>query len=647
MHEKLKKSYTLFLVLFGLIINFEAFAGLSDTLIKVSEVTVCAQKRIHSSGVKIEKIDSEKLNNVASGGLGSALSKYTPFYIKSYSSGFSTISMRGMTADHVAVYSDDINLNSLTLGHSNLSKIPMYFFDAVEVQYGGSSSIDGTDAMAGSIHMYSDPKFNKGVGLQADASVASFENYFGGVKFRIGNDRLESSTKVFYKEGKNNFPFLNTSVKDFETNKFVNDTQRNNAIENYGLRQEFFYKLNRSNNFLLKLNHVYNLRETQPKMNTNYHNDSDEHIENTMSFATLGYDYKSAINKLKFRTSYVDDFQLYNGEDTISTKRIIMGLNNEFPLIYDFKLNFGGDYEYIEPNVHSYDTDISEQRGAIYMLISQHLETKTKYDVNLRQSLNSNYKPFFSPSVGISQVLRLSDINFLKMKGHYSRNYKIPTFNDRYWGTAGNPDLKVESSNNLDVNLQLNTDDADFTLRNTLSGYYSVLKDMIMWFPVSGSIWEPDNRQEVEVKGLEYSAFLCSEFNRLDWEVSLSYSYNLSTVLDVYQENDSDEIGRQLAYTPKHNYMFFVSADFEKWNILIDGHYTGLRYNSNLDNMLDSYFLLNAAIGRAFSISSSEIKIDFVVNNVLDNKYVNMENYAMPGINWQIKLKYKFNNYKN
>src|SRR6187402_1862581 len=107
----------------------------------------------HAVGAKIDQLDAGGLGN-----LSDKLSSDVPLYLKSYGNNqLSTISIRGTTASQTAVLWNGININSPTLGQSDLALLPLYLFDQLSVRYGGSSALYGSDAIGGSILLGQQP----------------------------------------------------------------------------------------------------------------------------------------------------------------------------------------------------------------------------------------------------------------------------------------------------------------------------------------------------------------------------------------------------------------------------------------------------------------------------------------------------------
>ena len=218
-------------LVFVFLLHFTIIGQTMDTIVLLDDVELTVKKQKFLVGSKIETVDSVRLSAVSSGSLTDMINRYLPIYIKQDAGGLSTIRFRGTSPDHTAIMFGGLNINSLTLGHSNMSNIPMFLFDDVKVQFGSSSSLYGTDAIGGSIQLDSKLKWNNGFNVEIQQDIASFGSYFTGLKFGYSNSKIQYSIKAFYQYKKNDFPFLNTAVRDFEKDKFVDDVQKNASIK--------------------------------------------------------------------------------------------------------------------------------------------------------------------------------------------------------------------------------------------------------------------------------------------------------------------------------------------------------------------------------------------------------------------------------
>ena len=627
------------LLIYSLFVSSILICQVNDT-VHLEDIIITSSKSKFSPGTKIETISNEQLIRNNSGDISHILVITTPVYVKSYAGGLSTLSFRGTSSNHTNILYDGENFNSLTLGHSNLSDIPLFFFDEMEIQYGGASSLYGSGAIGGTLQLKSNPEWINGTNIWLQQDIASFDTYFSGIKFRIGNSKIESSTKICYKISENNFPFKNEAFKDFETGELIRQYQKNNSYNNYGILQELFYRANTNNILSVKYYQTYNWHEIQPTMSTNrYGGDFDELYNLTKR---LSFIYQRKIpqkSTLKIRTSYINDFQLYNTVDTIATTRY--SANAEYEYIFSKKttVNTGINYSYITPDVYSYIKEIHEHNTDIYFSCLRELFKNGKFAVNIRNSNVTGFSPQYSPSAGYHHYFLINGNMSVTGSVSFSKSYKIPTFNNRYWGEWGNPDLKTETGLNYDANTVFTYSFSDYVLKLNTSLYSMLIDNWIQWVPVSSSIWMPVNFKKVHSRGIEFSTSFIKNNSGYKNEVCFMYSFNRSTTIETYDISIA-EVGKQLAYSPKHNIGLTDIFSSEKYSFTFSAFYVGKRLNSNLNNELAGYLLLNISANRRIVIHNSSFDITAHVKNILNAQYINIENYAMPGINWQIGIKY-------
>src|SRR5690606_37746498 len=147
-----------FVVLGFLMFLFVSFAmaqkqfSLLDT-IQLEEIVSYGKLQKYQSGAKIEKISANQFKLVQDGNLEQLLSRTLPISLKTDAGGLSTIRIRGTAPSHTCVNFGGIDINSLTLGQSNMSVVPIYLFDEVGVQFGSSSSVNGSGNIGGAIHL--------------------------------------------------------------------------------------------------------------------------------------------------------------------------------------------------------------------------------------------------------------------------------------------------------------------------------------------------------------------------------------------------------------------------------------------------------------------------------------------------------------
>ncbi|MCK5135214.1 MAG: TonB-dependent receptor [Bacteroidales bacterium] len=632
------------ILVFGLSLSAMVWSQSLDTLITLQEVQVIAEKEQYLIGSKIETLDSVKLNSVLGGSLTEILNLYLPIYIKQDAGGLATIRFRGTSPNHTAILFNGININSLTLGHSNLSNIPIFLFDEVKIQYGSSSSLYGSDAIGGSIYLGNNPEWDKGYNVGVQQDIASFGSCFSGLKLGYSNKKVKYSIKLFYQKKRNNFPFLNTAVRDFEKNEFAVDTQKNAALSNYGVLQELYLKISDKMFYYLKLWYEDNWHQIQPNMSANYYGGSFKEIQNKHLRLISGFKYYSGKHKLTTDFGYINDYQLYdkNDEQLISTNSLIANLNYFNTRFLNGNLNTGVNYTHIKPDVYAYNGNIEESRIDIFSSYKRELIPRMSMALNLRESIVSDYKSQFSPSLGLDYLFVNSSNQTLHCKFSVSHSYKIPTFNDRYWYPNGNPDLLSEKGMNYEFNTKYEFTRNKNSFHIGLTGFLMEVDNWIQW--VNLDIWRPRNIKKVQNKGIELHFENTVQIS--GYRLNSGINYSLTKAIEVKSyHNQSTSTGKQLIYTPRHIGNAFITLDYRKWYLLTTASYTGERFNESYKT-LDGYFLLNTSLGKNFHFKKNIISVNFKVNNLLNKAYQNQELYAMPGRNYAVSIKYSITRLK-
>ena len=614
-----------------------------DSINSLMNVDVTSMKEKFLVGSKIETIDSLKLSSVSSGSLTDMLNRYMPIYVKQDAGGLSTIRFRGTSADHTAIMFDGININSLTLGHSNMSNIPMFLFDDVKVQFGSSSSLYGTDAIGGSIQLNNKTKWNRGFNTEVEQGFASFGSYFSGVKLGYSNDKIQYSIKAFHFQKENDFPFLNIAVKDFEKDEFVSDVQKNASIKNWGILQEFSCKITDKLLFYTKQWYQDSWQEVQPNMSENYYGGAYAEVENKNLRISNGLKYYTGVHKFTASLGYVYDNQLYkNNEDQIISTQTLVGSFNYFNSDFLYgEFNIGTNYSILTSDVYAYDDDIQENRIDVFSSYKVSPIEDLVLSLNLRESIVVEYTSQFSPSLGLDYSIVDTENNQLSASTSVSRSFKIPSFNDRYWGSLGNPDLLPENGINFELgtNYEITTSQNNYNFG--ITSFLMNVDNWIQWEP-RGGIWRPYNLKKVQSLGIEFTFDNTIAINELDINWGVNYSLTNVSEVDDFGEIDLDN-RQQLFYTPKHVANLFSAFQYKGWQLQASSSFTGSRFTEDYKKELDAYILADLSIGKNFKLHKNAISVNIEVNNILDKAYQNQNYYAMQGRNFGIKIKYLYN----
>ena len=179
----------------------------ADT-IDIPEVTVTASRLWGwQPGQEQGAIDSVQLSLLKTQNLSEALRRQGGVYIRDYGAGnIATAAIRGTSAGHTAVLWNGLPLQDPMLGLTDLSILPLFFFEDVRLSLGGGSSLWGSGALGGAVHLGSSREQPNGMSLSYQGEGGSFGYLGQGLRLAYGNDQFSTSTKLFRQTADNDYP---------------------------------------------------------------------------------------------------------------------------------------------------------------------------------------------------------------------------------------------------------------------------------------------------------------------------------------------------------------------------------------------------------------------------------------------------------
>ncbi|BDD03489.1 TonB-dependent receptor plug domain-containing protein [Aureibacter tunicatorum] len=646
-----------FLTILACVVSWSAYAQDADDEYKTYNLEeVVLERRFVDSfttNYNKHKVDSVRKSANAFEPLGRFLQKNTPVYIKESGYGqLATISVRGTKPEHVAITWEGINLNSLTLGHANANNIPFYLFEDAEVTLGAMSSVAGSDAISGVISLSSDvdkpwQSYTTGDVTQTLGfyeGQGKLDHSFTGFKLKKGGKRIKSYTAMYFNDIKNEYEFEN--IAKYEA---PSEVLENAQVRNFGLLQSFDYKL--SDKTMLGLKGLWNhaWHEIQPVMGNNGNADTYEQMLNEYKVLLLRGKHKSEWGSVNASIAYIDDFQDYNKGSIIRTKRFQSDLEYFHSLTEKLDVRFGGNFAHIKPEVHAYEDGLNENRGNVFASLKYLPVRRLDLTFNARQNFTTGVNAPFTPSLSVSYDVFLREFHKVRLTSSVSKGYRVPTFNDRYWGTQGNPNLLPEESVNFEAGIAYNHKVEDRSFDFSTNFFQSSITNMIAWMESqneNGNIdWYPENIGEVSNVGVEIMAKFSKSLGLLKVEATAAYTFNETLDMQQFGNGGSDNPNykKQLPYTPQHKQNAFLQLYWgEKISFGLEQVYVGERSERDADRMLESYNLVNASFSYTFNLGANFLIAQMRVDNLTDKFYQDQKYYAMPGRKLLLNIIYKY-----
>lgn len=635
------------LLIILLLLGFKLSAQIAppiDTVYNISGYTVYSNRvNDFSKGLMIQKIDTISLLKYKSASLSEILKNETPIYIKTYGSGgLSTISFRGTSSSQTGVFWNDININSPNLGMSDLSLVPIAFFNSVGILHGGSSSLSGSGNIGGSIYLNNNVSFKKDRDIDIGFSAGSFNNYSSNLKVLFSNDKFYSSTALVFNKNKNDYKYINIARHGHPEERLENA-----EFLQYGIMQNFAAKFKNNNFFKAGIwlqKNQRNIPATMTMISSNA-KQNDDVLRTTLQWKKI---YKNSffIAKTAFFDEYshylndYDDENILNDIDSkFRTQTSVAEIQYKYNFSEKLKINAGFKTKYIFADIADYQSDKSQKNLVGFFSFENHIKKiNWRWNVNLRQEFHENYNVPFTYSFGAEGEL----LNFLSAKINISKNFRAPTLNDLFWKPGGNENLEPEISQNQEMSFIFNSNDIfkKFSSEFSFTLYNSIIDDWIMWYPLSGNLWSPVNIQKVWARGAEVNYVLKFNLNKLKFNFIQAYSFTKTTNQKKLSSNDNT-YKKQLIYVPEHNLNFIFKVFYKSYSFDYKQNFVSKVFVTR-DNksFIEPYSLADFSISKNVKYKSHSIYILFQVKNIWDSDYQTMKYFPMPGRYFSMNLNF-------
>lgn len=610
----------------------EISAQQCDSIHTLSGVEIKADKTASfSAGLKVQKIDSAALSIRQGSSIATLLSEQSPVFLRSYGpGGVSTLSVRGTNSSQSAIFWNGLNLSQPNMGMTDLSRISSFEFSDVSLQSGGASSLLGSGVIGGSLNLSNTLQFSSPVQSSVLLAGSTIGRTTAGVKLSTGNTRLAYSGSAVGEWSPNNFKYT-----DYSGNRVHLDHA---LVKSASTIHQAEYILNKKQRLAAGIWFQTTDRQIAPTMTMT---SSDQQQWDQAIRSSLQWTYTGILQSFLVRSAFVDEKEHYQSENAhIDDFYHLNTLQTEFEykryLNEQITLGTGTTGRFIRADVPYYEGIEYHPEGSVWLALSYiHLKSGIKSVVNLRQDFSSGYKIPFCPSFNLEVPVS----KHISSSFGVSRNFRVPTMNDRYWIPGGNPDLLPENSWNIQAGGSYMYQRAENIQSKIAIDFYSLLIDnLIQWVPGEDGIWTPQNVQKVWSRGMEISSKTDFQMYGFNGYFRFGYNYTPSTNRES-STNGSDVQNKQLIYIPLHKVVETFYAGKGKYYTMFSYSLTGKRYvQSDNQKSLPAYSLLDFYAGVTLKTAKSGFRLQAEIRNLMNKTYQSVQYYPEPGISFSINL---------
>lgn len=612
--------------------SFPLRAGDSLNIRKLQTVEVSTSRLLWSQlGKRIIKFDSLILPHYQYQSLSDILSAQSPVFIKSYGPGaLASSSLRGGSASQTAILWNGFNINHPMLGQSDFSQIPVFFFDAVEIELGSAPALHGSGVINGSVQLSNTHHFQNTLKTTLQLGSGSFGMRKTGAGIQYSTYRFSSQTRFFYQQAQNNFRFLNDSGKT--------ETRTHNYFNTKGVLQDFSWLINAKNK--LDVSFWYNQfdRELPRPPGSKSESKASQYDKNIRG--SVNWTYLFQRTRLNLRQGIFSDALNYTDSLAgIFSKSLGLSSVSEIEANTQFsewlRLFMGTQFMLQNAQNTNYGSiHQSPKRAAIVGGLQLNTPNK-KYIFS--SSIRQEYSSLLPvPLTGHISIVA-NPHHALGLKWNAARVYRLPTLNDWYWQPGGNPDLKPEQGYSTDGSLIFQARIRTVSVRFTGSLFYKNIHNWIIWLPKT-TYTSPDNILNVKSRGGETHTEIGYRHQSFYVHLGIQTTYVLSTVESSHLKED-ESVGKQLIYTPRYTGNGNLSIGYKKASLLFNHLYTGYRFTSS-DNStwLNPYQVSSLKIRYTQAFRHLELTVYGALNNLFNTDYEIIQNYPTPLLHYEAGL---------
>jgi len=595
-----------------------------ESVNKLKEVVVSDKNfKKYSNSQSVLKLNDSIINkNKAL--LTDLLNFNSTLYFKEYGRGMlSTVSFRGTTSSQTAVIWNGININSQMNGSTDFNTISGSDYNSISVKAGGGSILYGSGAIGGTVHLNNDLSFYNRFDSNLKLDYGSFNTIGINYKTNIATEKWSGQIGFSKNSSTNDYKYLNKY-----TWKGEQRWNQNGQYDVITLSANLGYKLNDKN--ILKL---YS-QTSNTDRNTSLVTESEMKSKYVNGFNRNLLEYDGNFGKLttNLKTAYIFENYQYFADNSTNiytygkTESLIAKADFGYTLFKSTQVNGILDYNRTNGYGTGFGNHVREISSAS-LLIKQDFSTSWKNEFGIRKEFTNNYESPVLFSLGSSYQFG----KLYNLKLNVSRNFRIPTFNDLYWESGGNPDLKPESSYQAEVGNVFTFN----TILLTQTFYYIKIKDLLQWVPGKNGIWTPQNKDNVNSYGSETLLSWKKQYGKNNFGANASYAHTVSE--DV-------ATGNQLFFVPYDKITASISYSRKRISAYFQFLYNGFVYtraDNDPDEIINDYTVSNLGIDYDFKFLDS-FKLGFQVLNVFNENYESLESRPMPGRNFNMYITLNF-----
>ena len=544
----------------------------------------------------------------------------------------SSINIRGTSSTHSIILIDGLRVGSSTSGTSAIQNIPLSQIEKIEIVRGPVSSLYGQDGIGGVIQIFT-KKGKKGFHPYVSVGYGRYKTKEMAAGVSAGNDSTSFALNLSGMNTDAFSAFVPNDSAASNTSNLDKDTYRNRSVSS-NLTHQFSEKIKIDFQYFLSTGkNMFDNRFAN--FDATYINYKDKTKQEAYSSKLTGIISDNWESSLKIGKST----DLYSAQQKYDN-RIFSNVSGEvdkyetsqYQLAWQNNINFDYGslvllYDYLKEEIDTTNTYAKDNRDNNGFVIAYNTQyEKHILQTSLREDINSQYDNETTGSIGYAYQIN----DQWKASSSFGTAFVAPNFNYLYYGSTANPELKPETSKNIEASLSYSENSTSISL----TAYQNTIDDFIISNLDTG--FTPENLNKAKIQGITFAADHVLGNFQIKGSVTNESPNN--------EDTDKDLPLRANLYGSTH-----LNYYVQDWIFGVEQIGSGSRYN-DADNTvkISGYMVTNFVTNYIFN---EKFTINIRLDNALDKDYALAYDgdpnatgfaYQSPGRSLSANIRYDF-----
>ncbi|MEM1216208.1 MAG: TonB-dependent receptor plug domain-containing protein [Bacteroidota bacterium] len=624
------RQFVTFLLLFlGLSTTLRAQAVV-DTLLELPAATVSEQlPLLISAFTERTAITTYHATQSAA----NLLAQDGGIYLKSYGPGtLATPSVRGGNASQVVTLWEGLPVQSPQSGVLDLSLVQGLGFGALELTSGGTSTTVGSGALSGAIQLRAAELPMDGWRSAVGASIGSFGLQSQQASLGQGRGAWQWQVSASQQQATNDFVYRIPSTGE--------ERQQTHAANHFwSTQQQARWQPNARHQLRLLLWQQAGDRQLPPRTTS------------TNSVATqfdqswrqqLHWQYTNKNTVWRTQLAYFRDKLLYTDPNALlrparsGFRSYLLKSQRAQQLNAQWRITTGVLAQHSRAFADGYPNARDLTDVSLWQTVDWNANNGWQFHAAGRLVYTSEDEQLVVGQIRVGKHWRTHEVT-----AHLSRDYRLPTLNDRYWIPGGQPDLLTELSweQSIQWKMERTLNAWSWSLRVPI--YQRWTDNWLQWSIREGeSNFSASNIAKVKTQGIEPQLDMSRQWAKQKLTLQLRY-FGGSSTYQTAVENPRIAVGDQLPYVPRHRVHTHLEWQAPHWSLRYTHQWNGA--TSGLSAELPAYALGQVRATGQWQWKQLRINTFLQIDNLWETSYRVIEFRAMPGRGVQLGATFQWN----